>query len=718
MLILMALLAYVGGITLGLDDGRLDDLFNFWLSNGLLAAATLSCIVRGVVIAKERLAWLTLGAGMLSWTIGDIYWTVALADLAELPFPSMADAFYLGFYPAGYIALALLVRARIARFHASLWLDGLLAGLAIASLGAVLVLAPVLQAADGSLAAVVTNLAYPLADIVLLALVVGVIALTGWRPTWEWVLLGAGLVAFGVADSVYLHQAAVGAYEEGTILDAGWAVGIVLMGLAALQPTRPGPGLHLARWRMLVVPTTFALVALGVIVYSHFVPEGTLALALAVATLIFVMVRMGLTFRENLRLADSLATAMAAAATDSLTGLFNHRAFHERLGAEVERAHRHHRELSLIIFDLDHFKRVNDDQGHQAGDKVLAEVAQRLKDVVRVGDILGRVGGEEFAVLLPETDGLDAWEFAERAREAIAARPMPGVRRLTVSAGVCGLSEAGSADNLYRLADGALYWAKGHGRDACIRYAPEVVHVLSAEQRALRLEHSQALNAIRVLARAVDAKDSVTQRHSERVADMSVMLATAFGWPAERAAHLREAALVHDVGKIGVPDALLFKPGRLTPAERAQIEAHAALGARMVADVLDEELVSWVRHHHERHDGAGYPDGLRGEEIPEGARLLAVADCWDAMTASRPYRAALSAHEALEELRRGAGSQWSPEAVVAFERLWDAGVVGLDPTSRETPLASEARAGRRSAGEFTPHREVAPPPPEVLTHQT
>ena len=376
---------------------------------------------------------------------------------------------------------------------------------------------------------------------------------------------------------------------------------------------------------------------------------------------------------------EARARLEAQAASDPLTGLLNHRSFHERLGVETAEAQLHRRDLSLVLFDLDRFKRINDERGHQTGDAVLAEVARRLSGLTRAGDVLARVGGEEFALLLPATGALDAWQIAERGREGVRAHPIPDVGTVTVSAGICSLSEAGSSDDLYRFADGALYWAKGHGRDVCIRYDSEVVHALSAEERAVRLERSQALNAIRVLARAVDARDRSTQRHSERVADLSVMLATASGWPIAQSAQLREAALVHDVGKIGVPDGVLLKPGSLTADERTLIETHAALGAQMVADVLSHEQVAWVRHHHERDDGAGYPDGIAGDDIPEGARLLAVADCWDAMTADRPYRRALTPTQTLEEFRRGAGTQWSAPAVVALMRLWDAGALTPGP---------------------------------------
>lgn len=362
----------------------------------------------------------------------------------------------------------------------------------------------------------------------------------------------------------------------------------------------------------------------------------------------------------------SLEEAEQRAAVDPLTGLANHRTFHERLSAEVERARRHGRELSLIVMDLDHFKLVNDTHGHQEGDHLLAEVARVMAKEIRAGELLARVGGEEFAMILPEADEMDAYQAAERIRTAVSGAHFAPFGRITLSGGVCGLKQAGDADRLYRLADGALYWAKNHGRDAVFRYSPEVVEALSAEERANRLQREQALMSIRILARAVDAKDPTTRLHSERVAELSAEIASRLGWPEDRLELLREAGLVHDVGKIGIPDAILFKPERLTGDEYAAVQQHAALGAQIVAEALSSEQISWVRAHHERWDGSGYPDNLAGFDIPEGARIMALADAWDTMITERPYKPPISPEDAVAECERFAGSQFWPAGVQAL----------------------------------------------------
>jgi diguanylate cyclase (GGDEF)-like protein len=350
----------------------------------------------------------------------------------------------------------------------------------------------------------------------------------------------------------------------------------------------------------------------------------------------------------------------------------NHRVFHERLRAAYAHARRHRRPLALIVFDVDLFKQVNDSRGHQAGDDVLIALADRVDSGVREGELLARLGGDEFAILLPDADATAAMAAAERLRAAVAARPLAG-SDVTVSIGVCTIEDAGSPDELLRLADGALYWGKAQGRNRSTLYQRETVAYLSATERADRLERSRTLAGVRALARAVDAKDRSTHAHSERVAHVAGLLATAIGWPAERVALLREVALMHDVGKIGVPDHILLKPDRLTEEEYEQVKQHAALGAQIACEVLSAEQVAWVRGHHERYDARGYPDGLAGPEIADGAALLALADAWDAMVSDRPYSRGRTVEEALEECRRGSGAQFAPHAVAALEGVYAAG---------------------------------------------
>jgi diguanylate cyclase (GGDEF)-like protein len=385
---------------------------------------------------------------------------------------------------------------------------------------------------------------------------------------------------------------------------------------------------------------------------------------------------------------DLLATAItslehranlaAQASSDPLTGLANHRTLHARLAAELARAVRHQGLLSVAVIDIDNFKQLNDAGGHELGDELLVAVAGCLRRFARTEDTLGRIGGDEFAWILPDTSREAALVAVERVRRTIAATVHEPFR-ITVSAGICDTTVISDPAELIRFADGALYWSKAHGRNQSWIYDPGVVEELSAQERAERLERSQALVGLRALARAIDAKDPATREHSERVSTLVGRLARAAGWTPEQALILSEAALVHDVGKIGIPEMTLRKASPLTEAERAQIRGHPELAARIVNGVLAPEQVEWIHTHRERPDGTGYPQGLRESEIPDGAALLAVADAWDVMTFSRPDGRPKNSDEALAECTALIGGRFTRAAVAALSTLHAAGELPAPP---------------------------------------
>jgi diguanylate cyclase (GGDEF)-like protein len=366
---------------------------------------------------------------------------------------------------------------------------------------------------------------------------------------------------------------------------------------------------------------------------------------------------------------DTSARLLSQATSDPLTGLLNHRAFQDRIEGEVGRAIRYGRPLSLVLLDLDHFKSINDAYGHPAGDAVLIQASRLLEVGARAGDVLGRIGGDEFALLLPETDQSDALAIADRWAQQFRAGPVGVADHLTMSAGVCDLTHANGSRELLRLTDAALYWAKSQGRDNVVAYSPETVHEVSDGERTSRMQRMQAMMAIRSLAGVIDAKEYPNEEHSERVAEMVRRMAESAGWSAGRSAELAEASMIHDVGKVCIPERILRKPGALTPAEYELVKPHASLGAEIASDALDEEQALWIEQHHERFDGTGYPNGLSGEQITEGACLLALADSWDVMTTERSYSPAKPEGEALVECMSLAGSQFSPDACKALERL-------------------------------------------------
>jgi diguanylate cyclase (GGDEF)-like protein/putative nucleotidyltransferase with HDIG domain len=367
--------------------------------------------------------------------------------------------------------------------------------------------------------------------------------------------------------------------------------------------------------------------------------------------------------------AEERARLDTQAGSDALTGLMNHRAFRQRLVQEVARAQRHRRPLTAGIVDVDAFQDLTDQLGVRQADGVLAEIAQALREGVRDEDVVARLAGDGFGVIFVESDPQEAYAATDRARMLVARASSRHRVQATVSAGLCDLELASSPEDLIRRAGMALAHAKSQGGDRCERYDPQTSEEYAARLRPEDLDRWQALLGLRALARTIDAKDPTTQEHSERVSGLAGRLAEVRGWSPEDVALLREAALLHDVGKVGVPDAILLKRGPLDDDEWMIMREHAALGARISADVLGDTQLGWIAGHHERPDGAGYPHGLTDHQLAEGAGLLALADAWDVMTRSRWYADRKSVDEAVEECRRLAGRQFTHEAVAALEVL-------------------------------------------------
>ena len=370
-------------------------------------------------------------------------------------------------------------------------------------------------------------------------------------------------------------------------------------------------------------------------------------------------------------LRSSQEKLLALIDTDLLTGLDNHRRFQERLEQEAGRCAHSGESLSLLLFDLDHFSAYNQKQGHAAGDKAVQDTAQTLQSLLPEIAIASRYGGEEFAVLLPQCDLAQAEEVAEQIRAAVE-RFGSG---LTLSAGCAefGIHSAEGA-GLVLAAELAVSRAKQLGRNRVCRFDTLPGADTNADPYQLhRFLKDESLSTIQALAAAVDAKDAYTQGHSSRVARYAVALAQSIGLSEAEVDLVHITGTLHDVGKIGVPDAILKKPSKLDAEERRIMETHPALGEVIIrkAPQLADTLPG-VRHHHERWDGKGYPDGIAGEAIPQLARLLAVADTFDAMTSDRPYRKGLSWEVALGEVGRCAGTQFEPRLAEAFVSLMQA----------------------------------------------
>lgn len=408
------------------------------------------------------------------------------------------------------------------------------------------------------------------------------------------------------------------------------------------------------------------------------------------------------------------------ATRDPLTQLHNHRYFQEALQAEIERCGRTGGTVTIAILDLDNFKQVNDRFGHQEGDDVLLRVSNGIIESLRPYDLACRLGGEEFGVIFPETAAPEANVVLQRIAQMIRGfGPKGGAA--TFSAGLASYPQhASSQSELYQRADEAAYTAKSRGKDQSVVYSPTEVVAMDSEERIRQRSRDALLTTAKTLVHAVDAKDPYTAHHSERTAAYATTLAQSLGLDDDIVKLVHQAALLHDVGKIGISDTVLKKPGRLTDDEYEQIKQHPAFSHRIVENADVDVVAQWVLHHHEHWDGSGYPTGLAGDEIPLGSRIILVCDAFEAMTNDRVYRQALTVEQALDELERNAGRQFDPMLVETMVALVRSGAIVPETSTapsnlglRSVPMPEfGARTPRPDVGYSPPHAAAASPLPE------
>jgi two-component system cell cycle response regulator len=633
---LAILLAAYAAVTLGpIGDAAVQDAFGRWVYDAVVLGAAGVVLVRAAYLPGERAAWLSLGIGLLFWALGQTYYSVVLYYASPAPFPSPSDALFLAFYPATFLTLVLLLRSRSKRADSFAWVDGLIGALAVAAIAAAVIFPPVLEALGGKTLGVAVSLAYPCADLVLLGLVAGALTTSRWRIHGAWPLIAAALILFGVSDVVYLSVAGQST-EALNLASIGWPLAFLLLAgaawlpQAAVEPGRKRSG------RTIVLPIVLAAAVICLLAVGNLTPIGAIAVGLGVASLLAVLARLATTFFLNMRM---LATTEEEATTDSLTSLLNRRCLVADLSLALSRAD----EMThvLALFDLDGFKAYNDSFGHSAGDELLKRLGANLAAAVEPWGKAYRLGGDEFCVLAP-TGEVKARVIVKAAEAALSDRG-PSFT-ITASWGMAQLpDEAQTPGDALRIADRRMYTQKGQRADSALSQTRGVLLGLLRE------------------------REPELDRHLGGVAHLASEMGRALELEAEEQDVLVRAAEMHDIGKVAIPDEILHKRGPLTEAERDLMRKHTLVGERVLsAAPAMMQVAKVVRSSHENWDGSGYPDGLAGEAIPLGSRIILICDAYTAMTSPRSYGRQLTPVEATGELRRSAGHQFDPGLVELF----------------------------------------------------
>jgi diguanylate cyclase (GGDEF)-like protein len=386
-----------------------------------------------------------------------------------------------------------------------------------------------------------------------------------------------------------------------------------------------------------------------------------------------------------LRLYDLYEEAQNQAITDGLTGLATHDFFQQRLAQEMRESTRYNRPLSFMIFDLDHFKSINDTYGHQAGDTVLKGAAAMLKDSVRGSDLVARYGGEEFAVILPQTNEEDAYNLAERLRVILEGMEFPISEerslKVTASVGVASRTEGDvMPKDLIKRSDVALYAAKNGGRNRVVMAQGPTVEAVNAIGAPRQGSQELFYSLARAFAAAIEARIPLMHGHSEAVGLFARQMGEKLGLAPDKQEALQIAGLLHDVGMMSVPEAVIFKPTKLDEGDWQVMREHPARGVGILARFSTfSGLLEAVLYHHEKYDGTGYPEGLKGTAIPMGARILAICDSYDAMIrGDYAYGVGIKAADAAAEIARCAGSQFDPDLVKLFLQVLEENEAGAE----------------------------------------
>jgi len=649
--------------------------------------AVLVGCARNLPDKRARLPWMVLGFSQIVYAVADICFYTSHNIFGDTDFPALADPLYLSHYPLVVVGLILLIRLRTPGRDIASLLDAATLAVATAMLSWLYLIGPQARADEPFLVKVV-SVAYPVMDLSMFAVALRLVLGPGRRPA-SFLLLAGNLFAIFAADTMYVMQQLAGTYQTGNFLDAIWLCGNLALGAAALHPTvgrvterASAEDMRLTPVRLAVLAVT-ALIAPATLIIQYSMGSLHDIPVIAAACAVLFMLTIG-------RLAGLVADQRRLAITDVLTGLRTRRFFSSQLPMEIARARRVGTSLAVLIVDVDRFKSINDRYGHPAGDRVLIEVARRLRESVRQADFLARYGGEEFALVVPGANPQELASIGERLRMQVASSPIqvsPDTWiEVTVSVGTAGYPRHGKTPaELITTADRALYAAKSQGRDRVV-----VGETITAASLVSRSEDGSPADLLAYLQRAADEVDGwlSTCEHGRAVGRWAALVASALGEdePVVRCVEL--AGRLHDVGKVFIPQAIWRKPSALSRYERHLVQQHSEFGYQMVSVVpglLD--VAESIRQHHERIDGRGYPLGLAGSEIRLEARIIAVCDSWAAMLADRPYHTALRPDEACDELRNGRGSQFDCDVVDIFLNLHRRDLLGdLRRISEKVPV--------------------------------
>lgn len=612
--------------------GRWEWVTTQWTPVIVFAICTATSIIRGLSYRRERAAWFALAVGLAFYALG-----AAVLAVVTLPsgFPAVPDLLAWMLYPAALLALWRLAGVQRRWPRADLRLDGVIGGLAVASVGVVIVFDVVIDPL-APLAGSPGNLVFVMGDLLAIGFGIGACALLGWRPSGALVTLILGFVALAIDDTLFMSAVVKGTFVPAGPLDSYWLLAVLLItAAAAWAPPVPRLDKSVKPTSVIAFPVMFALMTVVFAGYAALMrTHNVLAIVLTTLTLFAVVARFALTIRAHLAMIE---LSEHDAVTDPLTGLGNRRKLRrdaEALFAEATLEH----PVLFAIFDLDGLKPYNDTYGHPAGDALLVRLGAKLSSAMGPTGCAYRIGGDEFCLLL--TGGS---QQRDRALTAAAAALTDRSESSTIGncyGSVLVPSEATDVAEAMQHADRRLYTAKFKRPNAAGREARETLR--------------------RIL---IDSDPGFDDSH-DVVGRLVHAVAGRLGIDGEQLAAVTHAAALRDIGRIAIPDAILHKPGPLTDEEWQSMRRHAAVGESVLLSIPALKAAAHiVRASHERYDGGGYPDGLGGQQIPLGARIIFACNAYHAMITDRPHRAAMSHADALAELHRHSGTQFDPVVI-------------------------------------------------------